>query len=334
MAPKKSFKYVYIPADLSEPLQELELEQPEGKEVECLLDTLKGHFNRKHGSKSAAQLAAQKEALLKNLPAGAQLADGMLNAATSLGLVENIALLNNAKDIGFVGVNMYVDDEGSIKGVPPNMRASQIAACCGKPLEVRGDAFISRIFDNEDEFRRLDLTLPEVSSSAPWVLEAKRRHEAAGASGMYRAAGPQVMNMSQGGPRSTPARSAAPTPTVQELSPAEAAKADGNAAFKAGDHTKAVALYSKALSEDAGMTSAYNNRAMAYLKLQKFSEALADAEMVLQHEPSNVKALLRSAAASKGLGNKEAAEAGFRKVLELEPRNKEAQSSLDALQAA
>lgn len=31
---------------------------------------------------------------------------------------------------------MYVDDEGSIRGLPRNLRASEIAHCCGKPLEV------------------------------------------------------------------------------------------------------------------------------------------------------------------------------------------------------
>ena len=51
--------------------------------------------------------------------------------------VENIGLLNNAKDLGFVGVNMYVDDEGSIKGATFNPRASEIATCCGKPMQVR-----------------------------------------------------------------------------------------------------------------------------------------------------------------------------------------------------
>lgn len=29
-----------------------------------------------------------------------------------------------------------MDDEGSIKGLPRNLRASEIAHCCGKPLEV------------------------------------------------------------------------------------------------------------------------------------------------------------------------------------------------------
>lgn len=73
--------------------------------------------------------------------------------------VENIALLNNAKDLGFVGVNMYVDDEGGIKGAPPNMRASQIAACCGKPLEVgvrpgvRGRSAIQRSLGGRSRHR-------------------------------------------------------------------------------------------------------------------------------------------------------------------------------------
>lgn len=103
--------------------------------------------------------------------------------------VENIALLNNAKDVGFVGVNMYVDDEGAIKDAAFNRRASDIAACCGKPLQVRragcvqlgafpwiprvtkgsvqvrGDAFLARIFDNEDEFKRLDLLMSEVRAA-------------------------------------------------------------------------------------------------------------------------------------------------------------------------
>ncbi len=35
--------------------------------------------------------------------------------------------------------------------------------------QVQGDAFLARVFDNEDEFKRMDFTLREVSSGAPWV---------------------------------------------------------------------------------------------------------------------------------------------------------------------
>ena len=51
-------------------------------------------------------------------------------------MVENIALLSNASDNGFVGVNLYVDDSGRSKGLPFNVRASDIGTTCGKPLEV------------------------------------------------------------------------------------------------------------------------------------------------------------------------------------------------------
>lgn len=36
-------------------------------------------------------------------------------------------------------------------------------------LQVNGDAFIGRTFDNGDDFKRLDFTVSEVSSSAAWV---------------------------------------------------------------------------------------------------------------------------------------------------------------------
>ncbi len=61
----------------------------------------------------------------------------LLKCLLTLHQVENIALLANAPEHGFVGVNMYVDDAGSIKQLPLNMRASDIAVCAGKPMEVR-----------------------------------------------------------------------------------------------------------------------------------------------------------------------------------------------------
>lgn len=52
--------------------------------------------------------------------------------------VETIPLLVNNRDSGFVGVNMYCDDQAQVKELPLNMRASNIADCCGKPMQVRG----------------------------------------------------------------------------------------------------------------------------------------------------------------------------------------------------
>lgn len=63
-------------------------------------------------------------------------------------LVDSIPLVLNTKAMNHIGINMYVDDKGTAKGLPTNVRASSIAQACGKLMEVNGDAFIARVFDN------------------------------------------------------------------------------------------------------------------------------------------------------------------------------------------
>lgn len=57
----KRFKFVFIPADLAEPLQQWELDMPEGQEVECLIDRLKASSPRpswQHAWPATASLPA------------------------------------------------------------------------------------------------------------------------------------------------------------------------------------------------------------------------------------------------------------------------------------
>lgn len=42
-------------------------------------------------------------------------------------------------------------------------------------LQVSGDVFIGRYFDNEEVFKRMDFTTKELSSSAPWMKEARQQ---------------------------------------------------------------------------------------------------------------------------------------------------------------
>jgi hypothetical protein len=61
---KSSFQYVRVPADTHEPLQQLELAVPPGKDVECLLDHLKAYFAAGGfgtGVSEVAQKAARKK---------------------------------------------------------------------------------------------------------------------------------------------------------------------------------------------------------------------------------------------------------------------------------
>lgn len=48
-------------------------------------------------------------------------------------------------------------------------------SCCALlcRLQVSGDVFIGRYFDNEEDFKRLDFTASELSSSAAWIKEAR-----------------------------------------------------------------------------------------------------------------------------------------------------------------
>ncbi len=75
-----------------------------------------------------------------------------------------------------VGVNLYVDDQGEAKQLPVNKRASAICAAVGRDIQVRGDAFISRFFDNDDVFERHDFRLAELADSQTDFFVSARKH--------------------------------------------------------------------------------------------------------------------------------------------------------------
>lgn len=297
-----------------EPLEEWEETLEEGREVECLLDRVKSHFKKTGPKKSLQQIEQQKAQLIKDLPVGSEVHDSLLNAATSMSLVENVSLLSHAKDTNFIAVNMYVDDEGSIKNLPLNIRASEISQVAGKPLQVRGDAFLSRVFDDGNDFDRLNFTVAEVSSGAKWLQDAREQNarlraaEAAGSS-------TRIMQEIQdkGGMR-------------KEVAPAETAKDQGNEYFRKGEWDEAIQAYSMAIQLNPDLISAINNRAMASLKLQKYEDAIIDCTTVLNTQPHNVKALLRRAAAHRALKDEIHEKEDLARVLEIEPQNKEART--------
>lgn len=171
-SPRKCFKYVYIPCDADCPLEELTMEIPEGKEMECLLDTLKDHFRSASGTvgSSAEQKAIFKKQLEEQ--SGKMIDDSLMDIAARMQMVQPVALLPGGKATDWEHVNCYVDDRGISKGLPRNDRACGLAAECGAPTDIVGDAFLARIIDDDDRFERHDFTLSEVSSSAPWVKRA------------------------------------------------------------------------------------------------------------------------------------------------------------------
>ncbi|KAE8896684.1 hypothetical protein PF005_g13615 [Phytophthora fragariae] len=184
-AKRESFFVVYVPADERKELEEWAVALPKDKEAQlgCLTERLRAHFKAGATNTSKQQQEETfKQQLLAQLPKGATMTGEMLQMMLQMdSLVDSIPLVLNTPEAKHVGVNMYVDDKGTAKALPTNVRASAIAQACGKMLEVKGDAFIGRVFDNDDDFVRMDFRLSEVSGGAAWVQQGKQQAAAAAA---------------------------------------------------------------------------------------------------------------------------------------------------------
>lgn len=87
-------------------------------------------------------------------------------------------------------------------------------------------------------------------------------------------------------------------------------KEQGNAAFKNGEWLAAKDAYTKAIKcgdQHKQLATFYKNRAAAYLKLEKYEQALKDCDKSLELEPNEPKALYRRAQAKENLGRYEEA---------------------------
>lgn len=147
---KKSFKFVYIPVDPHESIEERTLEFTEGvDELECFINYAKRHFGRT--SKSVSQRNAQKLELLKKLPEGTKTDDAsisrMLEEAADMQLVEPVPLMVNSKENEFVAVNMYVDDSGVLKDLPMNRRATEFAQMIGTLVCFVDERIVQDVFE-------------------------------------------------------------------------------------------------------------------------------------------------------------------------------------------
>ena len=117
-----------------------------------------------------------------------QVNDQLLNRMSTYEMVGTIQLLpsifmiNKKKNkIGskyYITVQMYLDDNGTFKEYPRNIRAESIVKECNtfRMNPVYGDVFISKYYDDEENFRRMNFKLNECSSSADWIKEARIRN--------------------------------------------------------------------------------------------------------------------------------------------------------------
>ena len=132
----RSFLAVFIPSDPSRSVEQWKIDYTNVSEVSCLMDRLKAHFAA-GGMKPEDQAALRekvraqiKETMAKQNPsaASAPIDDAMVNMILQMSSVDCVPLQNNKHSTGYIGLMMYVDDQGKAKNLPVNERATRSEA--------------------------------------------------------------------------------------------------------------------------------------------------------------------------------------------------------------
>lgn len=112
----------------------------------------------------------------------------------------------------------------------------------------------------------------------------------------------------------------------------------GDAAFKAGEHEKAIEAYSNALAVDADLDSLnskiYCNRAGSYTALKQLEDALTDCNQAILLDDKYTRAYMRRAKINASLEHHQDCVYDWNKAKELDPENKEILTSLREAQRA
>lgn len=96
----------------------------------------------------------------------------------------------------------------------------------------------------------------------------------------------------------------------------------GNEYYRAKEYDNALSEYTKSIQTyPQNPVHAYNNRALTYFRLQRFTESVEDSQACLKLEPQNLKARLRLAEAIYASGKRRESYQLYINVLELDPQN-------------
>ncbi|XP_059186241.1 mitochondrial import receptor subunit TOM34 [Centropristis striata] len=112
-----------------------------------------------------------------------------------------------------------------------------------------------------------------------------------------------------------------PAPSDKDLKKAQVLKEEGNALVKKGEHKKAIEKYSQSLKHNPNEITTYTNRALCYLSVKQYRDAVRDCDEALVIDGSNIKALYRRAQAHKELKEIKACEDDLNTLLKVEPKN-------------
>lgn len=123
------------------------------------------------------------------------------------------------------------------------------------------------------------------------------------------------------------------TPIPNAIEKANEFKTRGNDCVKAAEYQKAIKYYTEAIRLNNSEPVYYTNRALCFLKLSKFNECIDDCSMAIRLDDKAVKAYYRRMQAIEQMqGDLKAAVSDCKIILGIEPKNLDAQRSLERLE--
>lgn len=101
---------------------------------------------------------------------------------------------------------------------------------------------------------------------------------------------------------------------------ANAFREQGNEAFTQGDYETAVRFYTEGLEQLRDMQALYTNRALAFIKLKRYKEAISDCEWALRCNEKCIKAYIHMGKSHLALKDFPQSRICYRTILEIEPQ--------------
>ncbi|GLC51021.1 hypothetical protein PLESTB_000457400 [Pleodorina starrii] len=114
----------------------------------------------------------------------------------------------------------------------------------------------------------------------------------------------------------------------------DALKAQGNAAFSAGNFEEAIKFFTEAIEVDPNNHVLYSNRSASHASLKHYAAALTDAKKCVELKPDWAKGYSRLGAAYYGLSDFEEAAEAYEKGLAVDPTNEQLKSGLEEARSA
>ncbi|NXN26420.1 TTC31 protein, partial [Nycticryphes semicollaris] len=146
---------------------------------------------------------------------------------------------------------------------------------------------------------------------------------------------PVRMNDAEPGKR-VPEKAPEPEPVALDTSVVEQSlilAGRGNEAAQKGHYAEAVQAFTEAVKLNPKEHRLFGNRSYCYEKLQRYEEALMDAQVSLGLQPGWLKGFFRKGKALRGLKRYAEAASTFEELLRLDGANAEASAQLEACQA-